>query len=128
MDGWCSGAGEGREGEWLLLGTGFLFLSLAALWHEGSSVVALGLFSCGLWNLVLRSRTEPGPLALGAWNLSHWIIREVPGHGDFFLGGGDKNILKLVAVMAAQSCVYTHPPRIVYFKRLSFMIYKLYLN
>lgn len=53
MDGWCSGTGEGREGEWLLLGIGFLFLSLAALWHEGSSVVAPGLFSCGLWNLVL---------------------------------------------------------------------------
>ena len=65
-----------------------------------------------MWNLVLRSGIEPGPLALGAWNLSHWIIREVPGHGVFGGGGagGDKNILKLVVVMAAQSCVYTQPP------------------
>jgi len=48
----------------------------------------------------------------------------------FLVGGagGDKNILKLVVVMAAQSCVYTQPPWIVYFKRLSFMVYKLYLN
>ena len=84
--------------------------------------MALGLFNCGTW----RSGIEPGPLALGAWNLSHWIIREVPGHGVFFRV--DKNILKLVVVMAAQCCVYTQCPRIVYFKRLSFMVYKLYLN
>lgn len=54
MDGWCSGAGEEREGEWLLLGIGFLFLSLAALelscgmkdlqlWLLGSLVVACGI-------------------------------------------------------------------------------------
>ena len=31
-----------------------------------------------MWDLVPRSRMEPGPPALGAWSLSHWTTREVP--------------------------------------------------
>ena len=34
-------------------------------------------FSCGMWDLVPRSRIEPGPPALGVRMLSHWNGREV---------------------------------------------------
>ena len=34
--------------------------------------------SWGMWNLVPWPGIKPRPLALGAWNLSHWITREVP--------------------------------------------------
>ena len=40
--------------------------------------------SWGMWDLVPWPGIEPGPLALEAWSLSHWTIREVqlPGpHG-----------------------------------------------
>ena len=33
---------------------------------------------CVMWNLIPWSGIEPGPLALGAWSLSHWTTREVP--------------------------------------------------
>ena len=57
------------------------------LQHSGASifVVAHGIFSwgirtlnCGTWDLVPWPGIEPGLLALGAWNLSHWTTREVP--------------------------------------------------
>ena len=41
--------------------------------------VAPGLSSCGMWNLVSWPGIEPRPPALGAWSLSHWTTREVPG-------------------------------------------------
>ena len=31
-----------------------------------------------MWGLVPWPGIEPGSLALGAWSLSHWTIREVP--------------------------------------------------
>ena len=36
--------------------------------------MACGIFSlrCSMWDLVPRPGTEPRPLALGAWSLSHW--------------------------------------------------------
>ena len=37
------------------------------------------VFSCGVWHLVPWPGIEPGAPALGAWSLSHWITREVPG-------------------------------------------------
>ena len=42
----------------------------------------LGTLSCGMWDLVLGPGTEPEPLLLGAWSLSHWTTREVPSHWD----------------------------------------------
>ena len=33
--------------------------------------------SWGMWDLVPWPEIEPGPLALEAWSLSHWTIREV---------------------------------------------------
>ena len=33
--------------------------------------------SCGMWDLVLWPRINPGPPALGVQNLSHWITGEV---------------------------------------------------
>ena len=37
----------------------------------------LGL-SCSMWDLVPWPGNEPGSLALGAWSLNHWTIKEVP--------------------------------------------------
>ena len=41
--------------------------------------VAPGLSSCGMWNIVSWPGIEPRPPTLGAWSLSHWTTREVPG-------------------------------------------------
>ena len=35
--------------------------------------------SCGMQDLVLWLGIKPGAPALGAWSLSHWTTREVPG-------------------------------------------------
>ena len=47
-------------------------------------LAALGL-SCSMWDIWLSyvgpsslTRNQSRPLALGAWNLSHWTNREVP--------------------------------------------------
>ena len=34
--------------------------------------------SCGMWDLVLQLRIEPGPPVLEVWSLSHWTTREGP--------------------------------------------------
>ena len=39
--------------------------------------MAWRIFSCGMWDLVPRPGTEPGPPALRIQSLSHWAIREV---------------------------------------------------
>ena len=44
----------------------FIF-NFLAIWH-------------GLWDLVPWPGIKPMPPVLGAWSLSHWTIREVPGH------------------------------------------------
>ena len=46
-------------------------------------LVVLGL-SWGMWDLVPRPGTEPGPSALGAQSFSHWTTSDVPG---FFFSG-----------------------------------------
>ena len=51
------------------------------LCHAGSyscSLQALGIVSCGMWDLVLPPRIEPEPLALEAQSLNHWFTRVVP--------------------------------------------------
>ena len=35
--------------------------------------------SCSMWDLAPWPGIKPWPLALGAWRLSHWTSREVPG-------------------------------------------------
>ena len=64
-----------------------------------SFTVAFGIFSCGMWTLscimwglVPWPRTEPGPLALGAWSLSHWTTREVPEPRLLFYCGESKHL------------------------------------
>ena len=39
--------------------------------------------SCSMRDLVPRPGIEPGPPALGAWSLSPWTTREVPGLSIF---------------------------------------------
>ena len=48
--------------------------------HEGFSifVVACGIFSCSMWDLVPSPGMKLWPSALGAWSLSHWATGEVP--------------------------------------------------
>ena len=45
--------------------------------------VAFGIFSCSVWYLVRWPGIKPQPPALGAWSLSHWTTRKVPGHVKF---------------------------------------------
>lgn len=39
----------------------------------------VGSYSCGIWDLVPRQEFKPGPPALAAQSLGHWITREVLG-------------------------------------------------
>ena len=55
------------------------------IWLCQVLVAAFGIFSCSIqtlscsmWDLVPWPGIEPGPRALGVWNLSHWTTREVP--------------------------------------------------
>lgn len=41
--------------------------------------LAVLVLSCGTRDLLLPTRVEPGPPAVGAQRLSHWITKEVPG-------------------------------------------------
>ena len=41
-------------------------------------VVACGIFSCSMWDLISWAGMESKPSALGAWSLSHWTASEVP--------------------------------------------------
>ena len=43
----------------------------------GLSCATLGIH-CSMWDLFPRPGIKPGPLALEAWSLSHWITREIP--------------------------------------------------
>ena len=47
-------------------------------------VVACGLLIvAGMWDLVPRPGIEPRASALGAWSLTYWTTREVPGPSRF---------------------------------------------
>ena len=61
------------------------------MWHAGSLVVVCRVLICGMRDLLIvtPSAIEPGPLALGAWNLSHWTTREVLWATTFL---GDENL------------------------------------
>ena len=47
------------------------------IWLCQVLVVAYGIFSCSMWDLVLWPGTEPMPPASGAQSLSHWTPRKV---------------------------------------------------
>ena len=55
----------------------YLFIYLH-IWLYQVLVVARGIFSGGMWNLVPWPGIEPRPPALGAWSLSLCTTREVP--------------------------------------------------
>ena len=48
------------------------------IWVCRVLIVAGGIFSCSMWDLVPRPGIEHGPPALGARTLSHWTTSEVP--------------------------------------------------
>ena len=53
------------------------------LWDAGSLVAASQLLLCRkiqFWDPVPRPGFEPRTPAFGAWSLSHWTTREVPGN------------------------------------------------
>ena len=55
-----------------------LFISLfLSIWFCWLLVVACGIFSCHMWDLVPWPGMEPRPPALNTQSLSHWITREV---------------------------------------------------
>ena len=57
---------------WFLV-AGCSMQDLFYLQHAGS----FRIFNCSMWDLVPWPGIEPGPLILGAWNLSHWTTRDV---------------------------------------------------
>ena len=58
----------------------YLFIWLCQVLVAGCKIFSCGIqsLSCCIWDLVPWSWIEPGPPALGAWNLSHWTAKEVP--------------------------------------------------
>ena len=73
----------------------FLKNTYSFIWLCWTLVAACRIFSCGMqtlscgmWDLVPWSGSEPGPPALGAQSLSNWTTREVPKYfkrNSFFL-------------------------------------------
>ena len=47
---------------------------------------------------------------------------------EFFVGGGDGDVLSLIMVMVAQSCEYTKNDLIVNSKQLNYTVCELYIN
>ena len=64
-------------------------------------VVACGIFSCDMRDLVPCVGIEPGPPALGAWSLSHWTTREVPSSNVFACFSSITLILLLLVGLGA---------------------------
>ena len=53
-------------------------MMVAELWLY-TKIIKLTLSGCRTWGIsVPRPGIEPMPLALEAWNLNHWMAREVP--------------------------------------------------
>ena len=53
-------------------------MMVAELWLY-TKIIKLTLAGCRTWGIsVPRPGIEPMPLALEAWNLNHWMAREVP--------------------------------------------------
>ena len=48
-------------------------------WDLSSSLLHTGSFSCSMWDLVPWPGIKPRFPASGAWSLSHWTTREIPG-------------------------------------------------
>ena len=78
-----------REPAWVLFS--FCFFKYLFTWLQRVLVTALRTFSCslrtlswGMWNLIPCPGIEAQPPALGAWSLSQWTAREVPGWFCFF--------------------------------------------
>ena len=46
-------------------------------------LVACGIFSCSMWDLVPWPGIKPGPSVLGAWSPSHWTTEGSPSAEDF---------------------------------------------
>ena len=60
----------------------YLFIWLSRIFSCGVRTL-----SCYMWNLDPWPGVEPGPPALGVWQLGHWTTRDVPivPTSDFFL-------------------------------------------
>ena len=67
-------------------------------------LVALGL-SCGMWALVPWPGIEPGPPALGVWDLSHWTTREVPQLSSF--QWPTSQIIVALAALKSDLCLFS---------------------
>ena len=52
--------------------------------------------SCGMWELVPWSGTEPRSPTLGAWSLSQWTTRDVPKYHDNFNYVSDNEIKSIL--------------------------------
>ena len=61
-----------------------IFLNVS-LWLHQVLVATWRIFDLcwGMWNILPWRGMEPEPLALGAWNLSHWTTRVVPKTSPF---------------------------------------------
>ena len=67
-------AGSDAKHHWMWLPS---FLKIFT-WLSQVFVAACGIFSCIMSDLVPSPGVEPGPPALGAWSLSHWMTGSGP--------------------------------------------------
>ena len=65
--------------DWVLF---FNFNIYLFIWLHWVLIVAHGIFSCGMWDLVPWPGIELRSPALGTQSLSHWTTRVVPGLGS----------------------------------------------
>ena len=70
------------------------------IWLYLVLVVACGIFSCSMQDLLPWPWIEPKAPDLGAQNLSHWTTKEVPGTDRLF--GHQTKILTLIGGILSQ--------------------------
>ena len=78
------------------------------IWLPWVLVAALGIFSCGMWNLVPWPRIEPWPPALTAWSLSRWTTREVPLRNIWGARLGDFQGWEMIRVLIEKILLIGH--------------------
>ena len=60
---------------------------ICSMWDLQSSLLHMGFFSCGTWDLVPWPRIKPEPTVPGTRSLHHWTTREVPFFAFYFILG-----------------------------------------
>ena len=104
----------------------FIYLAVLGLsWHSGIFILACGIFSCSMQDLIPWPGIEPGPPALGARSLDRWTTREVPRTFFlFFKSCWDFFIFWLCWVLVARSSLQ-HARSFIVVRRLLLAVHGL---